>query len=267
MSWVLYCQKQFCPRRMKIVIIPGGKLSTQLSVEKLPSTKAYIGHPLADCPLTKKVHCYLHERHFLRASVCLLTWFTEQIQMRRQIISMSFFHEHSFFRATYRKVIKESVRKTCFKAPPDAELQWCSVSQSDPKCFWITYFPEMNQLQFRFFIGLQDCSKHRGPFNLCSFWQVLSKTPPQSALEVSALERWGTTRLAPREEAMSGYPWCWMIVRWLKKNQPTNNICYILCKELPCYNPTNINCASGWEKHLAVVTFHIFGGVGHFPTL
>lgn len=54
MSWVLYCQKQFCPRRMKIVIIPGGKLSTQLCVEKLLSTKAYIGHPLADCPLKKK---------------------------------------------------------------------------------------------------------------------------------------------------------------------------------------------------------------------
>lgn len=53
-SWVLYCQKQVCPRRMKIVIIPGGKLSTQLCVEKLLSTKAYIGHPLADCPLKKK---------------------------------------------------------------------------------------------------------------------------------------------------------------------------------------------------------------------
>lgn len=39
---------------MKIVIIPGGKLSTQLCVEKLLSTKAYIGHPLADCPLKKK---------------------------------------------------------------------------------------------------------------------------------------------------------------------------------------------------------------------
>lgn len=58
-----------------------------------------------------------------------------------------------------------------------------------------------------------------------------------------------------------------LIVRWLIKTQPTKNICYILCKELPCYNPTNINCASGWEKRLAVVTFHIFRGVGHFPTL
>lgn len=39
---------------MKIVIIPGGKLSTQLYVEKLLSTRAYIGHPLADCPPKKK---------------------------------------------------------------------------------------------------------------------------------------------------------------------------------------------------------------------
>lgn len=39
---------------MKIVIIPGGKLSSQLCVEKLLSTKAYTGHPLADCPLKKK---------------------------------------------------------------------------------------------------------------------------------------------------------------------------------------------------------------------
>jgi len=39
---------------MKIVIIPGGKLSTQLYVEKLLSTKACSGHPLADCPLKIK---------------------------------------------------------------------------------------------------------------------------------------------------------------------------------------------------------------------
>ena len=104
------------------MIIPGGKLSTQLYVEKLLSTKAYVGHPLADCPLKKK-SSYLHERLFRRTFVRLLTWFVQQIQMRRKRVSMSFFHKHSFFRAMYRKVIKGSIRKTCFeKGLTDAEL-------------------------------------------------------------------------------------------------------------------------------------------------
>lgn len=180
MSWVLYCQKQFCPRRMKIVIIPGGKLSTQLCVEKLLSTKAYVGHPLADCPLKKKkkkkVHCYLHERLFLRGFVCLLTWFVQQIQMRRKRISMSFFHKHSFFRATYRKAKKGSVRKTCFeKELTDAELWRCSISQLDPTLCWITHFREMTKPQFRLSMGLRDCCKHGGSPTICSFRQVLSK--------------------------------------------------------------------------------------------
>lgn len=172
MSWVLYCQKQFCPRRMKIVIIPGGKLSTQLCVEKLLSTKAYIGHPLADCPLKKKKSSYLHESLFPRAFLCLLTWFVQQIQMRR----MSFFHKHSFFRARYRKAIKGSVRKACFeKGLTDSELWWCSISQLDPKHCWMAHFQETTKNQFKLSVGLQDCSKHRGSSNLCLFWQVLSK--------------------------------------------------------------------------------------------
>lgn len=75
MSRVLYCQKQFCPRRMKIVIIPGGKLSTQLYVEKLLSTKACSGHPLADCPLKikkkkKKLHSQPTWKTFSKSIFC-----------------------------------------------------------------------------------------------------------------------------------------------------------------------------------------------------